>query len=83
MAPTATCCPKLTCPARGHRGKGNLRLLSRQDQRCLCTECRKTFRATQGTAFDRLRIAADTVRLPVVLLTHGDPLQAHRHRVRL
>jgi transposase-like protein len=49
---------------------------SRKDKRFICTECRKTFRATTGTAFYRLRTAADTVALVVTLLAHGCPVQA-------
>jgi transposase-like protein len=55
---------------------GNVRLHSRQDQRLLCTACHKTFAATQGTAFSRLRTAAETVSLIVTVLAHGCPLQA-------
>jgi transposase-like protein/IS1 family transposase len=76
MDPTATFCPNYACPARGHSGQGNIRLHSRKDQRFLCTECHKTFSATKGPAFYRLRTAADTVSLIVTLLAHGCPLQA-------
>src|SRR4030095_14959422 len=41
-----------------------------------CTACRKTFSATKGTAFYRLRTSAETVSLVVTLLAHGCPLQA-------
>ena len=51
-------------------------LHSCQDQRFLCTECHKTCSATQGTAFYRLRTAAETVSLVVTLLAHGGPLHA-------
>ena len=49
MDPTATCCPNLACPARGQSGQGNMRIHSRQDERFLCTKCRKTFAETTGT----------------------------------
>ena len=49
---------------------------SRKEKRFLCTECHKTFTATQGTAFYRLRTSAETVTLVVTLLAHGCPLQA-------
>jgi IS1 family transposase len=42
----------------------------------MCTACRKTFSATHGTAFYRLRTAAETVTLVVTLLAHGCPPQA-------
>src|SRR5262245_10892981 len=76
MDPTAVFCPNLACPARGQRGEGHIRIHSQKDQRFRCTECHKTFSATQGTAFYRLRTSAETVSLVVTLLAHGCPLQA-------
>ena len=76
MDPTTTFCPNLACPARGQRGQGNIGIHSRKDQRFMCTECHKTFTATQGTAFYRLRTPAETVSLVVTLMAHGCPLQA-------
>jgi transposase-like protein len=76
MDPTRTFCPNLACAARGQTGQGNIGIHSRKEQRFLCTECRKTFTATTGTAFYRLRTAAETVSLVVTLLAHGCPLQA-------
>jgi transposase-like protein len=68
--------PHLACAARGQTGQGNIGIHSRKEQRFLCTECRKTFTATNGTACYRLRTAAETVSLVVTLLAHGCPLQA-------
>ena len=62
MNPTTTFCPNFACPARGQIGQGNIGIHSRKDQRFKCTQCRKTFTATKGTAFYRLRTAAETVR---------------------
>jgi len=76
MDPTTVFCPKLMCPARGQSGQGNLGIHSRKEQRFLCTVCHKTFSATKGTAFYRLRTSAETVSLVVTLLAHGCPLQA-------
>ena len=76
MDPTTIFCPNLACPARGPSGQGNISIHSRKDQRFICTQCRKTFAATQGTAFDRLRTPAETVALVLTLLAHGCPLQA-------
>src|SRR5262249_19549380 len=42
----------------------------------MCTGCHKTFSATKGTAFYRLRTSAETVSLVVTLMAHGCPLQA-------
>src|SRR3989449_3926596 len=76
MDPATIFCPNLACPARGQTGQGNIRIHSCQDKRFLCTECHKTFSATKGTAFYRLRTSAETVVLIVTLLAHGCPLQA-------
>src|SRR5437870_2652843 len=69
-------CPNPDCPARGQTGQGNIGLHSRQEQRLICQQCRKTFTATKGTAFYRLRTPAETVVLVLTLLAHGCPLQA-------
>jgi transposase-like protein len=66
----------MACPARGQTGRGNIGIHSRKHKRFLCTECRKTFSATKGTPFYRLRTSAETVSLVVTLLAHGCPLQA-------
>jgi len=66
----------VACSARGQTGQGNIGIHSCKDKRFICTECHKTFSATQGTAFYRLRTSAETVSLVVTLLAHGCPLQA-------
>jgi len=76
MDPTTTFCPRLACPARGQTGQGNIGIHSRKDKRFLCTACHKTFSATKGTAFYRLRTATETITLVVTLLAHGCPPQA-------
>src|SRR6266853_2110075 len=76
MDPTTTFCPNVACPARGQTGQGNIGIHSCKDKRFICTECHKTFGATKGTAFYRLRTSAETVSLVVTLLAHGCPLQA-------
>ena len=76
MDPTATFCPNRNCPARGQTGQGNIGIHSQKEQRFICHECHKTFSATTGTVFYRLRTAAETVSLVVTLLAHGCPVQA-------
>ena len=76
MDPTTTFCPNGACSARGQTGQGNLGIHSCKDKRFRCPECHKTFSATKGTAFYRLRTSAETVSLGVTLLAHGCPLQA-------
>ena len=77
MDPTTTYCPNMACPARGQIGQGNIGVHSRKDQRFMCTQCRKTFTATKGTAFYRVRTAAETVTLVLTLwpmAVHSRPL---------
>jgi transposase-like protein/IS1 family transposase len=76
MDPTTVFCPNLACPARGQTGQDNIGVHSRKDQRFICMQCHKTFTATTGTVFYRLRTSAETVTLVVTLLAHGCPLQA-------
>ena len=76
MDPTTTFCPNRACPARGQTGQGNIGIHSRKDKRFICTECHKTFSATKGTAFYRLRTPAETISLVMTLIAHGCPLQA-------
>src|SRR5919204_3397935 len=76
MDPTTTFCPNSNCPARGQAGRGNIGIHAQKEQRFICHECQKTFSATTGTGFYRLRTAAETVRLVVTLLAHGCPVPA-------
>jgi transposase-like protein len=76
MDPTTTFCPNEHCPARGQTGQGNIGSHSRKEQRCICHECDKTFSATTGTVFYRMRTSAETVVLIVTLLAHGGPVHA-------
>ena len=76
MDPASTFCPHLACPARGQTGQGNIGIHSRKEPRFLCTECRKTFTATKGPAWYRLRTSAATVSLVVTRMAHGCPRQA-------
>src|SRR6266581_2603173 len=74
--PTTVCCPNPVCPARGQIRQGNIRLHSRQEKRFLCTPCRKTFAATQGTVFYRLRTSTALVVTVVTVLAPGCPVHA-------
>ena len=69
-------CPHPDCPAKGHVGRGNIRLHSRRDQRYKCTECGRTFTHTKATPFYRLRHPATLFVQVVTLLAHGCPPQA-------
>jgi len=76
MDPQAQFCPNLACPARGQRARGNIRVHSHTERRYRCTTCGRTFTATTGTPFFRLKYAADLVTTVLTLLCHGCPLQA-------
>ena len=76
MDPTTVFCPNRNGPARGQTGQGNIGLHARKEQRRLCHKCQKTFSATKGTVFYRLRPSAEIVVTVVTLLAHGCPVQA-------
>ena len=76
MDPTSVFCPNKHCHARGQTGMGNIGVHSRKEPRFICHECHKTFSATTGTIFYRLRTSTETVVIVVTLLAHGCPVQA-------
>ena len=51
MDPAQVFCPNEECPARGHVGKGNIKVHRRQERRYRCTACGKTFSERKGTMF--------------------------------
>jgi transposase-like protein len=76
MDPRQQFCHNVDCPARGQVGQGNIGVHSQAEQRYMCHTCGRTFAATTGTAFYRLRTAADLVTVVLTLLSHGCPPQA-------
>jgi transposase-like protein len=76
MDPQTAFCPNLDCPARGYLGKGNIGVHSHKERRYICHVCNKTFSATKGTPFYRLRTEGDQVTLVLALLAHGCPVCA-------
>lgn len=76
MNPHQIFCPNIDCHARGQKGKGNIRVHSQAEQRCICDECKQTFTLTKGTIFYRLRTDPQTVILVITLLAWGCPLKA-------
>ncbi len=83
MDPHTQFCPNPDCSARGQVDQGNIRVHSHTERRYRCTICRRTFAATTGTPFFRLKTAADLVTLVLTLLCYGCPLQAIVAAVRL
>ncbi len=76
MDPQTQFCPNPACGARGQVGQGNIRVHSQRDRRYRCTTCGRTFAATTGTPFFRLKHATDLVTIVLTLLCHGCPRQA-------
>jgi transposase-like protein len=76
MDPESVFCPNLECVARGQRGRGNITTHSEKEKRYECQVCHKTFSATTGSIFYRLRTDPVTVMQVITLLAHGCPLQA-------
>lgn len=76
MDPQGQFCHNAACPARGQVGQGNIGVYSQVEQRYVCHSCGRTFAATTGTPFYRLRTAAEPVTLVLTLLCHGCPPQA-------
>src|SRR5438552_13733082 len=76
MDPSSQFCPNLACRDKGQVGAGNIGIHSQKEQRYRCATCGKTFAATTGTPFYRLRHAAGLVTIVLTLLCHGCPPQA-------
>jgi len=76
MDPQTQFCPNSNCPARGKSGKNNIVVHSRKEARYKCRACGKTFAATRGTPFYRLRYSDDLVTCILTLIAFGCPLQA-------
>jgi transposase-like protein len=76
MNPESIFCPNLSCPAKGQCGRGNITSHSLQEKRYMCEVCGKTFSASKGSIFYRLRTDPVTVMLVITLMAFGCPLQA-------
>jgi transposase-like protein/uncharacterized membrane protein (Fun14 family) len=76
MDPPDQFCHNPDCSDRGQSGLGNIRVHSRKEQRYCWSTCERTFAATTGTPFYRLRTAPEVVTVVLSLLCQGCPLQA-------
>lgn len=76
MDPQTQFCPNPDCPARGVIGQDTIRVHSWPERRYRCRRCGRTFAATAGTPFYRLKLDAEVVVTVLTLLVHGCPLQA-------
>jgi len=76
MSSTQLFCPNIECPARGQAEKNNISVHDQKKKRYICHVCERTFSATKGTLFYRLRTEPKTVLLVIALLVYGCPVQA-------
>jgi transposase-like protein len=76
MDPQTQFCPNISCPARGKVNENNIVIHSRKEARYKCKICGKTFVATTGTPFYRLRHSMEVVTLVMTLIAYGCPVQA-------
>ncbi len=60
----------------GLKGQANIRVHSKKAHRLRCSECKRTFVATTGTPFFGLKTADWEVRVVIILLAWGCPIQA-------
>jgi len=73
MDPTTRFCPNKRCSLYGKIGEGNIGIKSQKEKRFVCHVCGKTFAATTGTVFYRLKYEAEFVSQVIALLSHGCP----------
>lgn len=76
MSSTQLFCPNIECPVRGQVGKKNIGVHDQKKKRYICHVCERTFSASKGTLFYRLRTEPKTVLLVIALLVYGCPVQA-------
>jgi transposase-like protein len=76
MDPHEVFCLNLECPARGQMGRGNVRVLSQQEQRYECSLCGQTFSVRKGTPFYRCHVAPAIILQVLILVAHGCPIPA-------
>jgi transposase-like protein len=74
MNPQEQLCPYPGCGASGRQGQ--IGIHSQKEQRYYCKACQRTFSASRGTAYYRLKKAHDLFTLVITLLAYGCPVQA-------
>jgi len=76
MDPHSVFCPNPDCSASGRIGSGKIGVHSRKHRRYRCRVCGKTFSASRGTVYFRLRTPSGRVTLVITLLAYGCPIRA-------
>lgn len=76
MDPLQSFCPNMDCPARGHTGRGNIKIHCRKRKRLRCSVCKKTFSHRTGTPFLNVKTETDIIALVLTLVAYGCPVAA-------
>jgi len=76
MDPQQSFCPNMDCPARGHTGRGNIKIHCHKRKRLRCTECGRTFSHRTGTPFLCVKTSTDMIALILTLVAYGCPVVA-------
>ena len=76
MDPQQSFCPNRDCPARGHTGRGNIKIHDRKTRRYRCTECGKTYSERRGTPFLYAHTPTETITTVLTLIAFGCPIPA-------
>ena len=76
MDPLAVHCPNMDCVARGHTGRGNIKIHCHKRRRYRCMLCGKTFSERQGTPFHYSHTPVETMTCVLTLIAYGCPVAA-------
>ncbi len=76
MDPQQSFCPNLDCPARGHTGRGNIKIHCHKRRRYRCSECGRTFSERNGTPFLYAHTPSETITQVLTLIAFGCPIPA-------
>ena len=76
MDPQQSFCPNLDCPARGHIGRGNIKIHDRKTRRYRCLICKRTFSERTGTPFLYAHTPTETITQVLTLIAFGCPIPA-------
>ena len=66
----------MDCPARGHTGRGNIKIQDRKRRRYCCTEGGKPFSERTGTPFLHAHTPTETITTVLTLIACGCPIPA-------
>ena len=76
MDPQQSFCPNLDCPARGHTGRGNIKIHCHKRRRYRCVICKRTFSERRGSPFLYAHTPPETITQVLTLIAFGCPIPA-------